>query len=437
MAPDTTNNTYLLEIDGNTCYSVGGGSSIPANSWTWVDYQNGTTSSKINATLSAGNHTFKMIGNAPDLKLDRIVTTTDTACTPSGTGDNCANPADTTPPTASITSPTGGTVKGTVTVNASASDDSGTVSQVAFFVDDIQVGAADTTSPYSFSWNTATASNGTHTLTVKATDPSGNVGTSASVVVTVDNSAPTVSLTAPANGATVSGTVNLSATASDNIGVTSVEFYRGSTLMASDSTSPYSYSWNTSAVANGSYVLTAKAYDAAGNVTTSSNVTVTVNNVVAPPPDTTPPTTSITSPANGSTASGTVTVNASAADAVGVTKVELYIDGSLAATDVASPYSFSWNTASYSNAAHTLVTKAYDAAGNVGSSSTVTVTVNNTVVTPKSGDVNNDGVINALDAAPLLYNWGKSGMSRAQGDLNGDGVVNAVDASILLFNWGK
>jgi peptidoglycan hydrolase-like protein with peptidoglycan-binding domain len=93
--------------------------------------------------------------------------------------------------------------------------------------------------------------------------------------------------------------------------------------------------------------------------------------------DTTPPTTSITSPANNGTVSGTITVQASASDNVGVTQVQLFVDGSLQSTDNASPYTFSLNTNSLTNGSHTLVTKAYDAAGNVGTSATITVTVSN------------------------------------------------------------
>jgi hypothetical protein len=101
----------------------------------------------------------------------------------------------------------------------------------------------------------------------------------------------------------------------------------------------------------------------------------------AGPPDTTPPTTSITAPAAGSTVSGTVTVSASASDDVGVAKVEFYVDGALLATDTASPYTASWNTATATNAAHTLTSKAYDAAGNVGTSAAVSVTVSNATPT--------------------------------------------------------
>src|SRR5438093_1637437 len=97
----------------------------------------------------------------------------------------------------------------------------------------------------------------------------------------------------------------------------------------------------------------------------------------AQPPDTTPPTTSITAPANGATVSGTTTVTASASDNVGVTKVEFYLDSALQSTDTTSPYSWSWNTSTSSNASHSLTSKAYDAAANVGTSSAVNVTVSN------------------------------------------------------------
>ena len=93
--------------------------------------------------------------------------------------------------------------------------------------------------------------------------------------------------------------------------------------------------------------------------------------------DTTAPTTSITSPAGGATVSGTVTVSANASDNVGVSRVELYVDGSLLSTDTSSPYAFSWNTATAANGGHSLQTRAYDAAGNAGSSGVVSVTVSN------------------------------------------------------------
>jgi endonuclease I len=194
-----------------------------------------------------------------------------------------------------------------------------------------------------------------------------------------DTTAPVTSITAPASGATVSGTVAVSASATDAVGVTKVEFFLDGALQATDTTSPYSWSWSTTASANGSHSLTAKAWDAAGNAGTSTAVTVTVSN------DTTPPVASISAPASGATVSGTVAVSASATDAVGVTKVEFFLDGALQATDTTSPYAWSWVTAGVANGSHSLAAKAYDAAGNVGTSATVTVTVSNVSGTSVAG----------------------------------------------------
>ncbi len=94
-----------------------------------------------------------------------------------------------------------------------------------------------------------------------------------------DTTAPTTSLTAPAAGTTLTGTVNVTANASDNIAVAKVEFYAGTTLIGSDTSAPYALSWNSATVANGTYALTSKAYDAAGNVGTSAAVSVTVSNM--------------------------------------------------------------------------------------------------------------------------------------------------------------
>ncbi len=106
--------------------------------------------------------------------------------------------------------------------------------------------------------------------------------------------------------------------------------------------------------------------------------------------DTTPPTTSVTSPANGATVSGTINVTASASDNVGVTQMQLLIDGTLVASNTNSTsLTFSWSTDSVANGTHTIVSKAFDAAGNVGASSTITVTVSNS--TPSTTELMVDG----------------------------------------------
>lgn len=98
-----------------------------------------------------------------------------------------------------------------------------------------------------------------------------------------DTTPPTVRITSPASGATVSGTITVTATASDNRGVTGVQFFLDGVLGADDTTTPYSASWDTTTASNGSHTLTAVARDAAGNRTTSDPVTVTVSDAAPPP----------------------------------------------------------------------------------------------------------------------------------------------------------
>ena len=100
---------------------------------------------------------------------------------------------------------------------------------------------------------------------------------------TTDKTAPLVALESPAAGASVSGVVNISATASDNIGVTGVQFQLdGANLGSEDTTNSYSFSWDSKTASNGLHVLGAVARDAAGNTSTTA-LTVTVNNQAAAP----------------------------------------------------------------------------------------------------------------------------------------------------------
>jgi hypothetical protein len=188
---------------------------------------------------------------------------------------------DTTPPTVSLTAPAAGTVSGVVNITANANDNIG-VAGVQFLLNGANLGAEVTTAPYTYSWNTTSVANGTYTLAARARDGAGLTTTSTGVVVTVNNvpdtQAPIVSITAPAAG-TIASTINVTANASDNVGVVGVQFLlNGANLGAEDLTAPYSISWNTFTVANGTYTLTARARDGAGNTTTSTGVIVTVTN---------------------------------------------------------------------------------------------------------------------------------------------------------------
>ncbi|MFH1256740.1 MAG: Ig-like domain-containing protein [Candidatus Diapherotrites archaeon] len=96
---------------------------------------------------------------------------------------------------------------------------------------------------------------------------------------TSDTTLPTVSITSPTSEQTVSGTISVTANASDNVGVAGVQFkLDGSNLGSEDTSAPYSFSWNTTTASNASHALTATARDASGNTATSTTVNVTVNN---------------------------------------------------------------------------------------------------------------------------------------------------------------
>ena len=109
-------------------------------------------------------------------------------------------------------------------VSAFASDNVGVVG-VQFKLDGVNLGAEDTSAPYSVSWDALSASNGSHTLSATARDASGNYAT-ASITVTVvhDSTPPEIWISAPGYGDDVSGVINIAAEASDNLGVANVYF---------------------------------------------------------------------------------------------------------------------------------------------------------------------------------------------------------------------
>jgi hypothetical protein len=207
------------------------------------------------------------------------------------------------------------------------------------------------------SWDSTSTTSGAHTIFAVATDTAGNTRTSTAVSVTVDNTGPTVSMSAPANGALVTGTLTVSATATDNVGVAKVEFYRDNdVLLTTDTSSPFSSSWNSTTVTNGAHTLYAIAEDSAGNRTTSALINITVDN--------TAPTVAITSPSNGAqvTRNSTVNINANATDNIGVVKVEFYVNNVLKCTDTAAAYTCAWLVPNQ-KANFTLKATSYDAVG--------------------------------------------------------------------------
>jgi hypothetical protein len=303
-----------------------------------------------------------------------------------------------------------------------------------------------------------------------------------------DTTPPTVSLTAPSNNASVSGSVSVSASASDNVAVAGVQFrLDGSNLGAEDTSAPYTTSWDATQAQNGSHTLTAVARDAAGNTTTSSPISVSVTggtnsfkigetNILGSADD-----------SNGNlllaqstTLSQTATIQSLSfyvTTASGNLRLGIYDasgpgggPGTLKAQTASFTPVTGWNTADTttnptlspgtywlaylpssnslafvkaddSSSSGVLYSYTYAALPNTFSTSPSTTsshwslyaTLTLSGASSKQGDLNNDGAVNILDLSILLSNYATS---NAIADINKDGTVNILDLSILLSNYG-
>ncbi len=342
-----------------------------------------------------------------------------------------------TPPSVSFTSPANNasfTSPATISLTATASDADGTVSKVEFYNGSALL-SSDASSPYTYSWTGVAA--GTYTLTAKATDNLGAVTTSSTVNVTVaapTNQSPTVSLTSPVNNAIFSApaTISIAATASDVDGtVASVDFYNGSTLLFSDATAPYSYSW--SGAAAGTYVLTAKATDDLGAVTTSTSVTVVVTATNKYP------VVSLTSPTNnaGFISPATITLTASASDPDGsITKVNFYNGTTLLYSDASAPFTYDW--AGVTPGTYTLLAKAVDNqnAVQVSTSVQVTVTTSNTPPVVSLTTPVNNAAYSAPASVLLTASASDADGSVAKVEFyNGSTLIGTVTSSPFSYTW--
>jgi chitodextrinase len=253
-----------------------------------------------------------------------------------------------------------------VNISASASDSQTWVTKVEFYLDGSLVGSNTYGGILFYS---AGYSNGSHTLIAKAYDAVGNVGTSAAVSFTISNSNSTpitVSITAPSNGAVVSRSITLSASASSNVSY--INYYLtpagsyGAGYIASVSTSPYNFVLDTTKYANGSTSLYAIAFDSLGNQGVSSTVTFTISNSG----DITPPTTPAAVSAVAISASQINISWTASTDNVGVTGYKVYRNGTAIGTPSTTSYS---DTGLLASTTYTYTVVAYDAAGNVSPNS--------------------------------------------------------------------
>lgn len=198
------------------------------------------------------------------------------------------------------------------------------------------------------------------------------------------------SITSLNNGDIVSGSVTVNSQASDSLGIDKVELYVDDNLYGTVTTAPYTFYWDSTKYTDGTHTLRVKAYDSVGNIAQFGNVSLSV---------TIPPFATITKPETGANLKLTTPVNVYASDNGTISKVELYVDGALKYTSNTPPYVFNLDTTTFSNGSHALFAKAYDAAGNIGQTDNVTVTVTNFVATPPPPPVTNAA---ATLAAPVF-----------------------------------
>ncbi|HQU98853.1 MAG TPA: Ig-like domain-containing protein [Nitrosomonas sp.] len=297
-------------------------------------------------------------------------------------------------PTVSVTAPqnamsVGGPV---VTIAAEAADNIG-VSGVQFKIDGVNIGAEDTSSPYSITWDSSQVTDGAHVITASARDADGHVTTSAGININVNNSAllPDLVVTSLsyANGIFTS-TVKNQGSAPTPAGTTfgmkySVNgVYRtwsnfstpvavGQTVTIGTKGAPYF-------IPDGPAVATAFVDDQKKIVEIEENNNILTQTVTGGVLDNVNPTVSITSPSSNSTVSGnSVVISANASDDKAVAGVQFSVTGGYPLPEVTTPpYSLVWDSTAVVDGVHTVVATARDTSGNTASSS-LAITVNNSI----------------------------------------------------------
>jgi peptidoglycan/xylan/chitin deacetylase (PgdA/CDA1 family) len=331
-----------------------------------------------------------------------------------------------------------------VSVSLSASDTGSGVSAIRYTTDGSDPTATSGNVYLGTFFVSATA-----TVKYRAFDMAGNAEAVNSQLISIDTTPPTVALTNPASGDTLTGSVTLSATASDDVSIDHVDFRLGGQVIATATTAPYAAQWDSRAVADGTYNLVARAFDEAGNATSSTAAAVTVRNTT----DTTPPTTTIS--CNGSACSNgwyasSVSVTLNAVDSgSGVSQTVYTTDGSDPSSTNGTVYSGAFTVSSVT----TVKFRSYDNANNAepirsrliqidtvvpavtltapssGASLSGTVTLSATAsdnIGVNHVDFLVDGtVVGTLTIAPYNYSWNSASVSDGSHTL----VARAVDAA--------
>ena len=286
---------------------------------------------------------------------------------------------DSTPPDPGANDP-GNYLRGTVTLSASPSTGGpggADVTQVEFqhkrSSDSTWTSlGVDTTDPYSATWATSAADDGSWDLRFIVTDEAANTNTTDLPSKIVDNTAPTGNVASPLSGSTVSGSVTLGVSASDDNPIAGVEYFVNGSSIGTSGSAPFQMSWNSASGGDGGATISAVISDVAGNSTSTGTVNITVDNFA--------PGVSLGAPA--ANVSGTISLGASAdGDTVQVTFERRPAGGggwTTIGTAVGGPWSASFDTTAVADGSYELRAIAVDAGGNSGTSGIATTRVDNT-----------------------------------------------------------
>lgn len=348
-----------------------------------------TSTSPLSYTFSsstAGTYGFyakgyDAAGNVATTSTQNITVTATTP--PPPTGDTSA------PSLTFTTSSSSVSINQVVTVKASATDNVGGsgLSKIELYQNNALL-ADGTGTDLNFYFASPVA--GSFTFLAKAYDKSGNLTTSTGKVVTVtttttppsDTTAPTASLSLSSTSVVVNTQVTATVTGSDNTGgsgLAKLELYRNGVLSTQTITSPLSNAFLSTTA--GTYTFYAKAYDAAGNVTTTPTQTLTVT-AATPPADTTAPSASLTLAATSTTTNAPVALSVSASDNTGgsgLSKIELYQNNSLVTQSTTNPLSYSFSNGTAGT--YTFFAKVYDVANNQTTTATQSILVTSPTTT--------------------------------------------------------
>ena len=346
---------------------------------------------------------------------------------------------DTTPPTGNIVyPPIASILSGSVTIQVDAFDNE-QVEKVDIVIDG-SFTHTDESAPYEYVWNTTTYSEDMdHFISATVSDTSGNttnlmpvtVFVDNEINVVIDNTPPSVVITSPAANQTVSGNILVTAAAFDNVEITHVEFYHDNNLITTDNTYPYETQWNTTTeLEESEHIWYAKTYDTSDLSGQSQSIAVYVDNE-----DNVLPVGLIAQPYAGQSVSGSVDILISASDNVGVSSVDLYINGESITTLTQDPFIYTWNTLPYAeDNEHFISAKINDQAGNFYNVQPIAVTVNNdpalndnippviSIITPVSGQQVGDSL------SILIYAQDNSGIDRVILNIDNEQEITLSDS---------